>query len=495
MTCRSRLCIRSLFFAAWVGWAVFASVSAPATAQSPDKAAADLMARYRSELVDLAAWCDQQGLAPQAQQTRAWIAPRDPGKLYVAMLVDEVGSDKPPADADDKVLDWHARLSQLRRKQAQAMFQLAQRAVRAGRASLGLDLVLAAVREDPDNEAIRSLLGFQQYKGRWCTQYEIQNLRAGKVWHEKFGWLPAGHVPRYEKGERYFRGRWISAEEDARLHQDIGHGWDIETEHYTIRTDHSIEAGVRLGAKLEQLYRVWKQLFFRYFATEAQLAELFRNDGRTRARPAGNLPRHEVFYYRDRDEYNRSLEQVISGVGVSVGVYFGGTSRAYFFAGEGSDERTLLHEATHQLFHESRRVSPDVGRLNNFWIIEGIAMYMESLRQEDGYHVLGGFDDPRLHAARYRLINDNFYVPLAEFCSYGMETLQQDRRIAMLYSQAAGLTHFLIHYDGGRYRDQLVAYLVAVYNGQTTAGTLSQLTGTSYGDLDGQYRQFMESAP
>ena len=104
-------------------------------------------------------------------------------------------------------------------------------------------------------------------------------------------------------------------------------------------------------------------------------------------------------------------------------------------------------------------------------------MYMESLRQEDGYYVLGGFDDERMHAARYRLLHDKFYVPLDEFTGYGMEKLQKDPRIATLYSQAAGLTHFLVYYDGGRYRDALVSYLAAVYTGRDDPDTLAKLTG------------------
>ncbi len=71
-----------------------------------------------------------------------------------------------------------------------------------------------------------------------------------------------------------------------------------------------------------------------------------------------------------------------------------------------------------------------------------------------------------MHAARYRLLHDEFYVPLAEFTGYGMEQIQNDPRIATLYSQAAGLANFLVYYDGGRYRDALVAYLVAVYAGR-----------------------------
>ena len=49
-----------------------------------------------------------------------------------------------------------------------------------------------------------------------------------------------------------------------------------------------------------------------------------------------------------------------------------------------TDERTMYHKATHQLFQESRPVSPEVGHRANFWIIEGIAMYMESLPRKTG---------------------------------------------------------------------------------------------------------------
>ena len=152
----------------------------------------------------------------------------------------------------------------------------------------------------------------------------------------------------------------------------------------------------------------------------------------------------------------------------------------------------MYHEATHQLFYESRPVVPDVGQKANFWIVEGIAMYMESLRQEDGFYVLGGFGDERMHAAQYRLLQDKFYVPLAEFTAYGRERLQADPRIATLYSQAAGLANFLVYYDGGRYRDALVAYLVAVYTGRDGPDTLAKLTGIDYSTLDKQYREFME---
>ena len=245
---------------------------------------------------------------------------------------------------------------------------------------------------------------------------------------------------------------------------------------------------MEFGQKLERLYRVWKQLFVRYYASEDQVASLF--DGRGRGRRI-DVPRHEVTYFRDREDFNRHLQATNPNIGISLGFYDDYRRQAFFFGGKDYDPRTLNHEATHQLFNESRPVVAAVGGRDNIWVVEGIAMYMESLREEDGFYVLGGADDLRMQAARFRLLHDNFYVPLADFTAMGREQLQADKRIATLYSQAAGLTHFLIHGQKGRYRDTLVAYLAAIYSGQANAGTLAQLTGVSYEDLDRQYRQFM----
>jgi hypothetical protein len=140
---------------------------------------------------------------------------------------------------------------------------------------------------------------------------------------------------------------------------------------------------------------------------------------------------------------------------------------------------------------------------NNFWIAEGIAAYMESLVEHDPPVIagldrarrvtLGGDNEGRLPAARYRLLEDGFYVPLAQFCTLGMNELQKHPDVAKLYSQATGLATFLMHYDGGRYRPALERYLIAVYSGQDDESTLAKLAGCSYAQLDREYRQFLES--
>ena len=461
---------------------------ARATAADPYRAAMEVRVQYAADLEQLAKWCESNGLSDEARKTRRVLGPSDPYKIYLPVLSEEIGPPKLPADAPAPVVEWDSRLSKLRADQAKTLYEMSRRAVKTGRPALAFELAMAAIQANPDYEPVRRLLGYQKYRDRWRTFYAARKLQDGFVWSDKFGWQLKSSLPRYDEGQRYFEGRWISAAEDVDRHRDIKQGWRIESEHYAIRTNDSIEAGVAAEVKLERLYRLWQQIFIGYYASEADVTAWF--DGRSKAL-SGPVPQHQVVNFRDREEFKRALRAVEPNIDIPIGIYLGQTRTAYFFAGEGSDDRNLYHEATHQLFHESRPVVPDVGRRGNFWIVEGIAMYMESLRQEDGYYVLGGFDDERLHAAQYRLLHDDFYVPLQEFTGYGMEKMQKDPRIATLYSQAAGLTHFLIHYDNGRYRDALVAYLSAIYAGRDAPDTLAKLTGTSFADLDKQYREFL----
>jgi hypothetical protein len=284
--------------------------------------------------------------------------------------------------------------------------------------------------------------------------------------------------------------RWVDAAEDARRHREIRTGWEIETEHYTVRTNHSLEAGVAMGAKLENLYRLWRQIFTRFYATDAYVASLL--GGRSGASSRAPEPhRFNVVYFRNRDEYIRTLRPMMANIDISIGVYMAKNRTAYFFAGEGSDQRTMYHEATHQLFYQSRRVAAEPGLKANFWIIEGVAMFMESLHEDDGYFVLGGLEDVRMNAARFHLVQGDFFVPFSELVGYGRDRVQRDPKIASLYSQSAAMASFLVYYDGGRYRDALVSYLVDVYSRHDDQATLSRLTGASYAELDKQYRAFL----
>jgi hypothetical protein len=132
-------------------------------------------------------------------------------------------------------------------------------------------------------------------------------------------------------------------------------------------------------------------------------------------------------------------------------------------------------------------------------VIEGVATYFETLTEHQGpnaglYFTVGEATSGRLPAARERLAG-GFYMPLAELTRLGKDDVQRHPEIARLYSQATGLSAFLMHSQNGRYREPLVSYLNAVYAGRDDSESLSEITGRSYSELDAEYRQFMESLP
>jgi hypothetical protein len=59
--------------------------------------------------------------------------------------------------------------------------------------------------------------------------------------------------------------------------------------------------------------------------------------------------------------------------------------------------------------------------------------------------------------------------------------------LSRLYSQSAGLAHFFMDADGGKYRSAFVQYLDEVYRDRADATTLSRLTGKRYEQLDDEY--------
>ncbi len=476
--------------AAVLCYAVLSTGNCPA-AEDLAREAADLKARYAADLGRLSAWCRQKNLTAEAKATVSLANPPDPYKIVLPVLPQEVGSLHLPEGASGDLAEWHRRFLKLRQDQAAALFALAQRSIRRHQASRAYRLALDAIKANPDHEAARRVFGYQKYQNQWRTPYEILMLRDGMVWHEKFGWIEKSDLPRYERGERVMGVTWIDAANDATLHAEITNGWDIETEHYRIRTNHSIEAAVALGVRLENLHRLWRQIFLGYYSSEADVEALFSG------RPVRSLPspKLEVVYFRDKQQYHRALKPIMPDVGISMGLYVAENRTAYFYAGSEDSERTMYHEATHQLFQQSRRAGGDVGRKANCWLIEGIAMYMETLRREGDCFVLGGLSDVRVQAARYHLEKKDFYLPFHKLVRMGVRDVQGHPEIAKLYSQIAGMTSFLVHYEDGRYRDALVSCLAAIYDGSQDPELLARATGTDYAELDKQYQAYVKIVP
>jgi hypothetical protein len=456
-------------------------------------------ALYRETLGKLAKWCDERQLTSAVKLLREWLPARDPLKSYIFKLPESF--DAPPElnDGSPSAGEFWERFTKLRRVQADTLFGLARRAHAAGEHALAFDLVRQACRENPDHADARTILGYVRSGGGWALPDTARRLAARQVYHDKFGWLPAGQVKQYEKGLRYSRGKWISAQDDERLHASIRTGWRIDSEHYMVTTNHSLEEGVRLARRLEQLYDVWRHVFVDYYTPQTEMDRWFKGPAATsvsaKTAAAPRLRRqHQVSYFRNRNEYNNELRPQQPQIEITLGIYFAQSRTAYFFADDEQYAGTLLHEGAHQLFQETRQTGRDIGAKSNFALIEAVACYMESLAEHEHWYTLGGMEEGRVPAARKRLLDDQFYVPLREVTAFGMHDLQRDDRLPRIYSQISGQALFFLHGDGGRYRRPLIETLLAIYTNRADAATLAKQSEATYEQLDREYAEFMRGA-
>lgn len=391
---------------------------------------------------------------------------------------------------------WRLKLRNLQEKQANDLFVFSRKVLHAGFPSFAYDLVLETAFLNPDHRSVRLILGYVRNGNDWVTPFEKEMQRRKYQWHEKYGWLPAAHIARYEKGERYVNGRWKSAAQEAEIRRDFRNAWEIRTEHFLIKTNHSLEMGVKLATEMEDFYRYFHQTFVGFFNTPEQLNKLFQGARNFFKRKNGH--QHVMHYYSTREEYVNRLQKEIPQIGLTHGIYLFGDRISHFYHrpdAEG-DLGTLYHEATHQLFYEAGIVSKnrEVGEKNHFWAIEGIACYMESFEKKNDVFRSGNPKHIRFNAARYRLLQDNYYIPLETFASMGRNAFQTSPNISPNYSQASGLSHFFMHAEGRKYRDAFISQLTQLYSFNSrvrnNAKTLEELTGASYTELDRQYKEY-----
>ncbi|MEX2174947.1 MAG: hypothetical protein WD872_11335 [Pirellulaceae bacterium] len=413
---------------------------------------------FADQLDSLAARCDELRLPAAAKLARDWIVPRHLGRQYLFL---PTAAEPAPADAAVPFMpEFRKKFGELRADQAETLYVAARAASDAGESARAYQLLHEVLRENPDHPAARAILGYQQNaRGQWALA-GAANLaaRQARVDHPQLGWR-------------------------ARTY------WRLETAHFEIVTNHSAKEALELGQQLEDLHALWRQIFFRYWSSSEALAARFAGQNEPLSRPR---PKMRVVLERSRAEYLAQLAASVPQIERTVGIYLHAQRTAFFYAGDTSVYPTWYHEATHQLFQEAIPGTIDQpGEDRNFWLIEGAALYMESLARHDGYWTAGGCEADRLQFARYRALAGDFSLPLAELAAQSREDIQTSPEIGKLYSQAAAVSHFLIDGAKGRHREALVDLLSAVYRGDDSLDSLPQLTASSFGQLETEYRDFL----
>ena len=480
------------------------------------------------DLDSVRTWCTEHKLpeadAEVAELARQILSPDadySPSKLVT-----------PPVSKSLSIEDqqWQLQLRHHREERAKELYTLARSTLRAGFPSLAFMMIGDVIRTDPDHKYARSILGTQmftdpvrkddpEYAGEWVSQFE-KLIRSGSrpnVYHEKYGWLPAGNVARYDEGLRPWKGDWVSAEKDAELRRDFRNAWEVRSENFLVKTNVSLEVGVQLSQRLEIFNNWLQQNFAAFFDTPQALQDRF--EAASARSPVRKQNQMEVHYYATREEYQKRVEGKVPVNLETNGLYWEDDRTSYFFDNpEKIGFSTLCHEATHQILdlatRESRQVAArarglklrqrpaprwKLGERSNFWIAEGIACYLESFDVEDGHVSVGRPDFVRFDIARQRVLDPKFYyyLPAKKFTALGQDEFQHHPQITQLYTQGAGFSHFLMHYEDGLYRDDLITLLSEFYRPDPDSvleePSLSKISGVSFETFDRQYHAHMQN--
>jgi len=468
------------------------AVACVAAAAEPLPSEPQLDDEFRAAAAALERRADDTGADDLVPLIRTWDLLAPAGKLVIVDLPRRL--DRPAAvDTPAEQAIWNDFLA-ARRHRAEGLFALAVEAARSHaqgprfepRGCDAIRLLARTLHDDPDHERARRAGGWMKRGDEWVWPEVAHRLDKGEEYAPDFGWLPAGRRDRYRAGERYDRGRWVSAEADASRPRTLDRAWTFTSDHWQIRAPAGLEAAARLAAELETTRTIWLQAFGAFQFEPAELERRF--EGR------GTVSRHDPFravLCASRGQYVAEMEKVEPLIGKTLGIYWMPTRTSWFFVGPEQTPTTVHHEATHQLFAEMRKTSPLAGERCGFWAIEAAACFMESLAPSMHGWTLGGIDAGRAPAARERLLEDGFFVPLAELTALGRGAFQADERLPQIYSQISGLADFFMNGERGRYREAFVEYLVRIHTGTVDPDTLARLCKTDYAQLDEAYRRHM----
>jgi hypothetical protein len=484
---RRRLSGKFVFLAAVVVSAVPLAAMEPALPGEQE-----LAERWRTTADVLERRAAEQGLAPLAAMISEWELPTTADRMVVVEVPSRLAQPESIATPAAEMI-WRDFVA-ARRARADGLFALAVEAAQSHavgpsftqRSCDAVRLLARVLREDPDHARGREAGGWVKRGDEWVWPEVARRLDKEEAWSDEFGWLPRSRLSRYQEGERYDRGRWVRAADVATGPRPLDRASTFVSDHWQIRSTADVKETAALAREMEETYAIWLQVFGGFQTEPAGLERQFEGRGR----PPTRGPFAAVLT-ADREQYITEMGNLEPLIAQTIGIYWTPTRTSWFFVGEERTPTTVYHEATHQLFGEMRKTSPLVGERCGFWAVEAAACFMESMQRTDFGWTLGGIDAGRAPAARQRLLEDDFYVPLAELTALGRTAFQARADLPPLYSQISGLADFFMTGLQGRYREAFVEYLVRIYTGSVDSDTLARLCKTDYATLDDEYRRHL----
>ena len=410
--------------------------------------------QFGQDLVKIAGWCNNNGLARQVPSTYKLKLNRDLSRQYLFLPIAESMPD--PNQQAGQLKEWQEKINAAKVAHAGRIFELAKRAMKENAPATAYQLLYEVIYHDHDHAQARRILGHKPKDGAWQVASKTFRSRPSSKRHEY-------------------------------LAIDQGQYLLVETAHFKIGSTASEERTRYLATQLELWHTVWRQIFFDYWGSKTRLTKSFNGEQTMSI----SKRKFEVFFFQNKQQYAALLAPLVPNIGVSSGYYSNKLKTSFFYDGDAAAEATWRHELTHQLFRESKRSRSDAFDKNFIWLDEGVATYAESMVELDNYVTLGGFEALRTQYARQQALLEQTPLPSAQLNAMSQQAWQA-RSDPKLYSQSAAIVDMLMNDSRGMHERDLISLLKTIYFEQARADSFNRLVHLSFDQVDQQLLQFLK---
>lgn len=466
---------------------------------------------FQTQMAEVADRCTELGRPQLAEHTLAWIAPQDPSRHYLYLpppSYQNPGQLDVGSDADEVTQFWARKVKQIRQAYAADLVTFSADAAQLQMGSKTSQLIALALHQDPENQTARSILGYIQEDQQWVDptwqKFIVNPARRPAL---KLGWPAGKHL-------------------------------EANSSNFRLLTNASQDEAKHMLQRLQVWRTLWRQACLAYTLEPGAIKASINAK---RPWPSGGERKHEVVLFSSRQEFLTALAH-IKGIEKSVGYYDPTMLQSFYYLDDENLDlvSTWQHETTHQLFQETGRRIRNPGEQSNLWLVEGIAMYFESLRpigttvpvpdspalnkvlnqakptsgaasvvSQDFFAdnafaqripmiwSLGGFESQRLQYARIRWQREGYFTPLTPFFAKGRIAFQADPDITRLYAQAGGFCHFLMmdqsvgQPESLDATDRVLSMLTNIYAGRSRPDMVATVTDQTAEQLTTRYQQWL----
>lgn len=448
-----------------------------AGAQAPDPAAAfaakladaeSLLLKESAALVDFAV---KQGLFAEARIELNWLREFVPDPAQLAPI--EAAIPAEPSFTEIAVYlakgkAWAAKCDQARDKVGARFAEVVALAKTA--ATDQADALLdRGLRIHPDSKALRKL--------------------RGESMAPVFGWVPDKDLPLLKKGMIKDGELWIPRSEAAKRHTSWDDPWIIETPHFQVHSNVSLDDAYMIGRMAEMNW----DMFFRVFSGYPAFLK-----------PTGKL---RVYFFASIDDAVKERKKIHTAQpdmpSAAFGYYAYEDLAAHFWVtGKGKSEfeeftrPTIHHEIGHQLAHNLLHgpILNDPQKRPEFWLVEGLGVYFDEVGEDKaGLVSMWNYGTLAFRGILQRGIERN-YMPFEKYMTLQGEQFYKGSEddIKNHYGQAGLMVHFFLFGEKGKYRAPFMEYAKIVNEGGGEDGLLAKKLGVPLAQLEREWLAFVK---